>query len=81
MRIIKKGHVKVILHRFMTPSPFTDCSVPYYSLIAPSLITNGIVESGCRHVIGAKVKQSGMHWAVDGLILLLLCDVLCLAPV
>ncbi len=26
----------------------------------------GIVESGCRHVIGARVKQSGMHWTVRG---------------
>jgi len=28
--------------------------------------SSGIVESGCRHVIGARVKQSGMHWTVDG---------------
>ena len=26
--------------------------------------SSGIVESGCRHVIGARVKQSGMHWTV-----------------
>lgn len=29
-------------------------------------ISSGIVESGCRHVIGARVKQSGMHWTVRG---------------
>jgi hypothetical protein len=28
--------------------------------------SSGIVESGCRHVIGAGVKQSGMHWTVQG---------------
>ena len=28
--------------------------------------SSGIVESGCRHVIGARVKQSGMHWTVQG---------------
>jgi len=28
--------------------------------------SSGIVESGCRHVIGTRVKQSGMHWSVDG---------------
>lgn len=28
--------------------------------------SSGIVESGCRHVIGASVKQSGMHWTVRG---------------
>ena len=28
--------------------------------------SSGIVESGCRHVIGARVKQSGMHWTVKG---------------
>ena len=28
--------------------------------------SSGIVESGCRHVIGARVKQSGMHWSVAG---------------
>ena len=28
--------------------------------------SSGIVESGCKHVIGARVKQSGMHWTVEG---------------
>ena len=28
--------------------------------------SSGIVESGCKHVIGARVKQSGMHWTVRG---------------
>ena len=28
--------------------------------------SSGIVESGCKHVIAARVKQSGMHWTVRG---------------
>lgn len=28
--------------------------------------SSGIVESGCKHVIGTRVKQSGMHWTVRG---------------
>ena len=28
--------------------------------------SSGIVESGCKHVVGARVKQSGMHWTVRG---------------
>ena len=28
--------------------------------------SSGIVESGCKHAIGARVKQSGMHWTVNG---------------
>ena len=28
--------------------------------------SSGIVESGCRHVIGERVKQSGMRWTVKG---------------
>ena len=41
--------------------------------------SSGIVESGCRHVIGARVKQSGMHWTVRGanFIVALRCSKLC----
>jgi len=28
--------------------------------------SSGIVESSCKHAVGARVKQSGMHWTVDG---------------
>ncbi len=27
---------------------------------------SGLIESGCRYDIGARVKQSGMHWTVKG---------------
>lgn len=38
---------------------------PYFRKIGLST-SSGIVESGCRHVIGERVKRSGMHWTVRG---------------
>lgn len=38
---------------------------PYFRRLGLST-SSGIVESGCKHVIGARVKQSGMHWTVRG---------------
>ena len=38
---------------------------PYFRKLA-LCTSRGIVESGCRHVIGARVKQSGVHWSVRG---------------
>jgi hypothetical protein len=38
---------------------------PYFQKMGLST-SSGIVESGCKHVIGARVKQSGMHWTVRG---------------
>jgi hypothetical protein len=29
-------------------------------------IGSGVIESGCNHVIGARLKQAGMIWNVDG---------------
>jgi hypothetical protein len=29
-------------------------------------IGSGVVEAGCRTVIGQRLKQSGMHWTVQG---------------
>lgn len=29
-------------------------------------IGSGVVEAGCRTVIGQRLKQSGMHWTVPG---------------
>lgn len=50
---------------------------PYFRELGLST-SSGIVESGCRHVIGARVKQSGMHWTVDGAnsIIALRCSIL-----
>jgi len=27
---------------------------------------SGVVEAGCRTVIGQRLKQSGMHWTIKG---------------
>ena len=29
-------------------------------------VSSGIVESGCKNVIGSRLKQSGMHWSLEG---------------
>jgi hypothetical protein len=29
-------------------------------------IGSGVIEAGCRTVIGTRLKQSGMFWTVDG---------------
>jgi hypothetical protein len=34
---------------------------------------SGVVEAGCTAVIGQRLKQSGMHWTVNGAILTLRC--------
>jgi len=29
-------------------------------------VGSGVVEAGCRTVIGQRLKQSGMHWTLKG---------------
>lgn len=29
-------------------------------------VSSGVVESGCKNTIGARLKQSGMHWSLEG---------------
>ena len=29
-------------------------------------VGSGVIEAGCKHVIGKRLKQSGMHWSVYG---------------
>ena len=29
-------------------------------------VGSGVVEAGCKTVIGQRLKQSGMHWTVNG---------------
>ena len=28
--------------------------------------STGVVEAGCKHAIGARLKRAGMHWSVNG---------------
>jgi len=30
-------------------------------------IGSGVVESGCKHIIGQRLKGSGMRWSLEGL--------------
>jgi len=30
-------------------------------------IGSGVIEAGCKHIVGQRLKQSGMRWALDGL--------------
>jgi len=30
-------------------------------------IASGVVEAGCKHIVGFRLKQSGMRWSLDGL--------------
>ncbi len=27
---------------------------------------SGVVEGGCKNIVGTRLKQGGMHWTVDG---------------
>jgi hypothetical protein len=36
-------------------------------------VGSGVVEAGCKAVIGQRLKQSGMHWTVPGAIIALRC--------
>ena len=29
-------------------------------------VSSGVVEAGCKHTIGARLKRAGMHWSVAG---------------
>ena len=29
-------------------------------------ISSGVVESGCKRIVGDRLKRGGMHWTVDG---------------
>lgn len=41
-------------------------------------VTTGVVEAGCKNIVGSRLKRGGMHWSVDGAnaILALRCSLL-----
>ena len=41
-------------------------------------VGSGVMEAGCRTVVGQRLKQSGMHWTVNGAnsIIALRCNLL-----
>ena len=39
----------------------------YHWFCSPCLfVGSGVVEAGCKAVIGQRLKQSGMHWPLNG---------------
>ncbi len=46
-------------------------------------VDSGVLEAGCRTVVGQRLKQSGMHWTVEGAnsIIALHCSILILSSV
>jgi hypothetical protein len=37
-------------------------------------VGSGVVEVGCKSVIGQRLTQSGMHWTVAGAVIALRCE-------
>jgi hypothetical protein len=60
---IKKGEVDKALHYFEANAP----RMRYHWFRSRGLfVGSGVVEAGCKAVIGQRLKQSGMHWTVSG---------------
>ena len=60
---IKKNEIETALGYFETNAPrmryhwFRQCGL---------FVGSGVVEAGCKTIIGQRLKQSGMHWTVGG---------------
>jgi hypothetical protein len=60
---VKKDEVEKELGYFLNNAPrmryhwFRQCGL---------FVGSGVVEAGCKSVIGQRLKQSGMHWTVNG---------------
>jgi hypothetical protein len=60
---VKKDEVEKELGYFLNNAPrmryrwFRQCGL---------FVGSGVVEAGCKAVIGQRLKQSGMHWTVPG---------------
>jgi hypothetical protein len=60
---VKKNDVGRELGYFLNNAPrmryhwFRQCGL---------FVGSGVVEAGCKAVIGQRLKQSGMHWTVNG---------------
>jgi len=60
---IKKDELDTALGYFENNAP----RMRYHWFRSRGLFTgSGVVEAGCKSVIGQRLKQSGMHWTVNG---------------
>jgi hypothetical protein len=60
---VKKDEVDKELGYFLNNAP----RMRYHWFRSRGLFTgSGVVEAGCKSVIGQRLKQSGMHWTVNG---------------
>ena len=60
---VKKDEVEKELGYFLNNAP----RMRYHWFRSRGLFTgSGVVEAGCKAVIGQRLKQSGMHWSVSG---------------
>jgi hypothetical protein len=60
---VKKDEVNKALHYFESNAP----RMRYHWFRQRGLfVGSGVVEAGCKAVIGQRLKQSGMHWTVPG---------------
>ncbi len=60
---VKKDEVAKELGYFLNNAP----RMRYHWFRSRGLFTgSGVVEAGCKAVIGQRLKQSGMHWTVNG---------------
>lgn len=74
------GHLDAVLHALRVHAPHEDaarCCVEYIehnrhrmqypAFRAAGLCTStGVVEAGCKVVVGTRLKRAGMHWTVAG---------------
>jgi hypothetical protein len=68
---VKKDELATALGYFENNAP----RMRYHWFRSRGLFTgSGVVEASCKSVIGLRLKQSGMHWAVAGAITTLRCQ-------
>jgi len=80
MTELDDGNVEMVVERLMVHAeyckPAGDCAayflknrdrMRYADFRAAGLCTStGVVEAGCKHAIGTRLKRPGMHWTVRG---------------
>ena len=60
---VKKDEVERELGYFLSNAPRMRC---HWFRQCGLFVGSGVVEAGCKSVIGQRLKQSGMHWTVNG---------------